>query len=161
MRYPRVLRFLSGASAYRVVASCVLAAAVLSAISDQCHGQFGPLWIGQWQRYEGGGQYSGTGPSVSPDGASVVYSTPATGHGDIYRYDRASKKNARLTLDPGYDGSPCYSKDGKEIFFVRELHDVGHVWVMNADGSHQRRLTDGLTYDVWASFSKSGEKVLL
>lgn len=161
MRYSPVPHFFCNPSMFGIVAACALMVGVLMAIPDECYGQGGPIWIGCWQRYEGGGDYPGTDPSVSPDGASVVYSTPATGHGDIYRYDRSIKKNVRLTTDPEYEGSPSYSRDGKRIIFVREKDNVGHLWVMDADGSHQRQITDGPTYDTGAALSKDGKKIVL
>ena len=53
-----------------------------------------------WDIYAGGGTYVGTHPSVSPDASSVVYSSPATGHGDIYRFDRRTGRGgSRHTED--------------------------------------------------------------
>src|ERR1700716_1245986 len=118
MRLPRTWLFLSVLSTYRLATSWALVIGVLIVLSDHCHGQGVPPWLGRWQHYEGGGAYSGTAPSASPDGKSVVYSTPVTGHGDIYRYDRTTRKNVRLTSDPEYDGEPQYSKDGKRVYFV-------------------------------------------
>jgi Tol biopolymer transport system component len=161
MQYTRGLFLLTKPRAYRVSTLVALTVVVFIAVSDHGRGQPGPLWIGAWQCYEGGGEYQGTNPAFSHNGASVIYSTPATGHGDIYRYDRATKKNVRLTSDPEYDGSPSPSKDGKQIFFIREKENVGHFWVMDVDGSHQRQLTDGPRYDVVASFSKNGKTILL
>ena len=54
----------------------------------------------RWDIHAGGGTYLGSHPSVSPDGLSIVYSTPATGHGDIYRFDRTTGKHVRLTTGP-------------------------------------------------------------
>ena len=39
-------------------------------------------------------------------------------------------------------GSPAWSPDGRKIAFVRVLRgDNSEIYVMNADGSNQRRLT--------------------
>jgi Tol biopolymer transport system component len=113
----------------------------------------------RWDIYAGGGEYLGTHPSISPDGLSVVYSTPATGHGDIYRFDRTSGENIRLTTDADYDGYPLVSKDGKHILFEHETNGISHLYVMDSDGNGQRPLTDGPTFDFGASFSKDGRTI--
>ena len=115
----------------------------------------------RWDIYAGGGSYMGTHPSVSPDGLSVVYSTPATGHGDIYRFDRTTGKNVQLTTCPEYDGYPLISRDGKHIIFeARETNGISHLYVMDLDGKNQRPLTDGPTFDFGASFSLDGQTIL-
>jgi Tol biopolymer transport system component len=113
----------------------------------------------RWDIYAGGGEYVGTHPSIAPDGLSVVYSTPATGHGDIYRFDRTTGKNIRLTTDPDYDGYPLFSTDGNHILFEHETNGLAHLYVMDADGNGQRPLTDGPTFDFGASFSADGRRI--
>jgi Tol biopolymer transport system component len=113
----------------------------------------------RWDIYAGGGEYVGTHPSVSPDGLSVVYSTPATGHGDIYRFDRTTGKNIRLTTDPDYDGYPLFFRDGKHILFEHETNGIAHLYVMDADGNGQKPLTDGPTFDFGACLSADGRRI--
>jgi len=114
----------------------------------------------RWDIYAGGGSYLGTHPSVSPDGLSIIYSTPATGHGDIYRFDRCTGKNIRLTAYPEYEGYPLFSRDGKNIIFERETEGIAHLWVMDADGRSQWPLTAGPTFDCDASLSKDGRTIV-
>ncbi len=114
----------------------------------------------RWDIFAGGGSYLGTHPSVSPDGLSVVYSTPATGQGDIYRFDRTTGRNVRLTTDPEYDGYPLFSRDGKHLLFEHEKNGVAHLYIMDADGESLRPLTDGPTFDFGASFSKDGRTIV-
>jgi Tol biopolymer transport system component len=123
-------------------------------------GQAVAPWIDRWARFAGGGEYTGTRPSFSPEGAFVVYSTPATGHGDLYRFDRRTGKNTRLTSGLGYHGDAVYSRDGKRIFFLEEANRVGHIWSMDADGSHRTRLTNGPTYDTISCFSRDGSMIV-
>jgi Tol biopolymer transport system component len=96
---------------------------------------------GRWDRYAGGGSYIGTRPSMSPDGSLIVYSSPATGHGDIYRINADGSQRTRLTSDPNYEGSPMFSFDGARICFMREDRGFGHIWIMDQDGKNQRQLT--------------------
>ncbi len=53
--------------------------------------------------------------------------------------DGSGRRN--LTLDPAYDGDPMWSPDGRRIAFVSNRDGVYGIYVMNADGSGQRRLT--------------------
>ncbi len=114
----------------------------------------------RWDIYAGGGSYRGTHPSVSPDGLAVVYSTPAAGHGDIYRFDRATGRSIRLTTDPDYDGYPLYSRDGRHILFEHESKGVSHLYTMDTDGKNKRPLTDGPTFDFGASYSNDGQTIV-
>ena len=114
---------------------------------------------GRWKIHAGGGTYVGTRPSFSPDATLVVYSTPATGHGDLYLFDRTAGKNIRLTSDPEYDGFAFFAGD-RRIVFERERGNIGHLWAMDADGSRQTQLADGPTDDAGAALSKDGRSIV-
>jgi TolB protein len=47
----------------------------------------------------------------------------------------------RLTDDPGMDINPFFSPDGLSIAFMSDRLGRTDIWVMNADGSGQRRVT--------------------
>jgi TolB protein len=113
--------------------------------------------VGRFSRWDhfGGGIWD-ISPSVSPDGGHVIYSSPATGHGDIYRMNIDGSGITRLTTHPNYEGDAKYSPDGKRICFIREDRGLGKVWVMNADGSGQRQVTTGDYYDSGPAFSPDG-----
>jgi TolB protein len=49
----------------------------------------------------------------------------------------------RLTFDPGIDTSPSYSPDGTQITFESDRSGTQQVYVMNADGSNQHRISFG------------------
>jgi Tol biopolymer transport system component len=46
----------------------------------------------------------------------------------------------RLTDNGNNDGLPTWSPDGKSIAYVSDAGGVWSIWVMNADGSNQRKL---------------------
>ena len=48
----------------------------------------------------------------------------------------------RLTNAPGEDTMPAFSPDGNRIAFVSSRDENRDVWVMDANGNNQRRLTD-------------------
>jgi Tol biopolymer transport system component len=97
--------------------------------------------------------------SFSPDGSRIAY----MGHGgddyDIYVADIESGASARLTDAPGSDGWPAWSPDGSAIAFKSQRDDCLYadadvdcwhgdepgehddIWIMDADGANQRRVT--------------------
>jgi hypothetical protein len=79
-----------------------------------------PVSGGRWEKHRSGEAYVGAHPVFSPDGAFVVYSTPASGHGDLYRYDRSTGRNTRLTADPEYE---VHSSLGQAL----ALGGLGHL----------------------------------
>jgi len=90
-----------------------------------------------------------TALSWSPDGAFLTYGErPAPGEpARIVRLDVATLEKheltARTTGDVLGDFAPSYSPDGRTIAFVRgpAVHANRDIWIMNADGSEQRRIT--------------------
>ncbi len=85
----------------------------------------------------------------------------------------------RLTDERGYDAEGSYSPDGEWIVFAstreafqRELSEeeakileinpayFGEIYIMRADGSEQRRLTDAPGYDGGPFFSADGSKIV-
>src|SRR5437899_1745016 len=99
---------------------------------------------------------------------------------DIFAARRDGARLRRLTDTPGYDAEAAYSPDGKKIVFcsLRDAYPTnklapeqlkrletdpawfGEVYIMNADGSDQRRLTRSPGYDGGPFFSPDGERIL-
>ncbi len=100
-------------------------------------------------------------------------------HFEIYDYDLESGAYRNLTNVTGYDAEGAYSPDGRLIVFAsnrraydRPLsekesavfeHDKSFfmdIYVMKADGSQVRRLTDTPGYDGGPFFSADGRKIV-
>ena len=100
--------------------------------------------------------------TLSPDGKTIVFTSLRDGDLDIYTMDVDGKHVKRLTHTLGYDGGPFFSPDGKQIVY-RAYHPqtaadssdyraliAEHlvrpvrmdIWVMDADGAHQRQVTN-------------------
>lgn len=102
--------------------------------------------------------------AYSPDGSKIVFcslrdaypiehlsagdkkrfETDPSYFGEIYIMNADGSGQTRLTHQPGYDGGPFFSPDGKRIIWrhFKENGLLADVYTMNLDGSDKRRLTD-------------------
>ena len=81
-------------------------------------------------------------PRWSPDGKWVLYSMSTGGRTDIYRISSAGGGTPqRLTNGPGINIGGSYSPDGSRIVFESDRSGSQQIYVMNADGSNQHRIS--------------------
>ncbi len=100
--------------------------------------------------------------TLSPDGKRLVFTSLRDGDLDIYTMNVDGSDVRRLTNRIGYDGGPFFSPDGSMIVYrswypatPQEITDYQallkqglvrpsrmELWVMNADGSNQRQVTN-------------------
>lgn len=78
----------------------------------------------------------------SPDGARLAYVAARGGSRviDVYTIAVAGGAETRLTHGEGHCDGPDYSADGTLIYYNCDRDGHAQIWVMNADGSDQRRL---------------------
>ncbi len=108
------------------------------------------------------------------------YSWDYDEHMDIFVAKRDGSKLRQLTKSPGYDAEGSYSPDGKHIVFcsLRDAYPTnklsaadskqlevdpsyfGEIYLMNADGSGQKRLTFTPGYDGGPFFSPDGQRII-
>lgn len=107
------------------------------------------------------------------------YSWDYDAHMDIFSANRNGSGRKRLTHADGYDAEGAYSPDGSKIVFCSlrqaygsDLSDehkkllaidpsyFGEIYIMNADGTNQTRLTDAPGYDGGPFFSPNGERII-
>ncbi|NUO07305.1 MAG: M28 family peptidase [Candidatus Brocadia sp.] len=101
-------------------------------------------------------------------------------HYDIFSARRDGSSLKRLTETHGYDAEGAYSPDGSKIVFcsLRDAYPAeklspedrkrletspayfGEIYLMNADGSSQKRLTNWAGYDGGPFFSPDGERII-
>jgi dipeptidyl aminopeptidase/acylaminoacyl peptidase len=127
-----------------LLATAATLAAALAPAAGAWPGTNGQVVFGA---YQGGGEFQarGLGLRIAPLGASRSERTP-------------------LTEDPG-DGEPQGSPDGRLVVFARasstepQNREPSTIYVIGADGSSLRPLTDGRHVDREPAFSASGERV--
>lgn len=81
-------------------------------------------------------------PSLSHDGKTVVFQVLMRDW-DIYSIDVEGKNLKKLALSLAQEVSPCFTPDDKKIIFISTQEgDIMKLFVMNRDGSNQKKLFD-------------------
>jgi len=75
---------------------------------------------------------------VSPDGRMVAFSLL----GDIYTMPITGGTPTRIAEGLAWEVQPRFSPDGRRIAFTSDRGGGDNIWIMNADGSDMRQLTD-------------------
>lgn len=76
-------------------------------------------------------------PAISPDGATVVF----TSQGDLWRVSADGGRAERLTAHAAYERDPVFSPDGQWLAFASDRGGSFDVYVMPAAGGRPERLT--------------------
>ena len=85
----------------------------------------------------------------APEQAQIAFQASGDGNWEIYVMDTDGGNQRRLTNSPGWDLMPKWSPDGQRIVFAHAdvkggewLPESCEIYVMDADGSNQRNLTN-------------------
>lgn len=102
----------------------------------------------------------GSDASLSPDGTKIVYcSSRETLYAEIYVMNSDGTGDHRITnINSGDACGPVWSHDGKKIaFYAFALSQPSRnpqIWVMDPDGSNQKKLTDHGMDPTWSPDDK-------
>lgn len=118
--------------------------------------------------------------TVSPDGKKIIFTSERDGDLDLYSMDVDGKNVKRLTDAVGYDGGAFYSPDSKMIVYRRSTPNTPaeiaryksllaqhlivpttfEIWVMNADGSNKRQVTNLASGSFAPYFTPDGKRII-
>jgi len=118
--------------------------------------------------------------TITLNGRKLVFTSMRDGDLDIYTMDADGKNVRRLTNELGYDGGPFWSYDGKQIVYRanhpktdKEKADYTEllkqnlirpttleIWVMNADGSNKRQVTNNGKANFGPYFFPDGNRII-
>jgi TolB protein len=118
--------------------------------------------------------------TISPDGKKIVFTSVRDGDLDIYSMDIDGKNVRRLTKEVGYDGGPFFSYDNQWIVYrahhPKSEKDVADyrgllkenlirpsqldIWVMKADGSGKRQITNNGKANFAPFFFPDGKRII-
>ncbi len=82
---------------------------------------------------------------------------------EMMNSDGTGRRRINKNFTASMQNAPIMSKDGSMILYTRRLTNnpnyYGELWVMNSDGSNDRRLCYGLTVYRGAAWSPNGSKI--
>jgi len=101
-------------------------------------------------------------PAFNHDGTKIAFSSHrGDGDGEIWVMDADGENPVKLTdtLITAQDSTPDWSPDGTKIAFSTNRDGNYNVYVMNADGTEQKRRTKKAADDYRPAFSPDGKKI--
>jgi len=105
----------------------------------------------------------------SPDGNRIAFASNLDGNYEIYVMNIDGSGQTRLTNNQASDFYPAWSPDGKQIAFYSKRDEPNpdscgsncnyEIYVMNANGSGQTRLTNNQAKDFGPAWSPDGKQI--
>jgi Tol biopolymer transport system component len=88
----------------------------------------------------------------------IAFTRRTAANSDIYVTDQTGAHETQLTYTKQFEAGPVWSPDGQKIAFLRSTSIPSYdLYVMNADGTHQTRLTG--VWEMDSAWSPDGQKI--
>ena len=102
----------------------------------------------------------GSAVNATTTGEGIIFSATTGGLSELSLYvsDSAGAQPHRLDIAPPVV-TAAWSPNGEQVAFARSDGDTLSIWVMNADGTAQRQLTNTDDGDISPAWSPNGEQV--
>jgi Tol biopolymer transport system component len=121
-----------------------------------------------WVADPGDISFAGEWPAVSPDGTTIAMSVA---HIDTFHTGWRSARHLDQALGfagplgsafrvSGVGTQPAWSPNGQRLAFVRISGGHAHLFVVNADGTEPRQITEGASDDEAPAWSPDGRRLV-
>jgi Tol biopolymer transport system component len=87
-----------------------------------------------------GGPVTGS-PRWSPDGQYLTFDSRPDGSADVFVVPAGGGQWRKVTTEKSNEVTPCFSADGKSIYFVSDRTGAWQVWKQAAEGGAARQIT--------------------
>ncbi len=102
-----------------------------------------------------------TGPSWSPDGSSLLYTTfYKSGYPDIYKINLTSRAKSPIATYRGTNTGGRFSPDGRKIAMALTSTGNSEIWVADRNGRNAQRLTRNKSIEASPSWSPDGRQLV-
>lgn len=107
-------------------------------------------------------------PEWSPDGKKIIFTSDRDHKSrEIYTMNKDGSGVVRVTENEFFEEVPTWSIDGRKILFTRQIKEQddtthaanGEIFIMDANGKNEKRLTFKKGYDSGAKFSPDGKRI--
>mgnify|MGYP001136101653 FL=1 len=98
--------------------------------------------------------------SWSPDGKTIVFTSPRHGGGNIYSIPVEGGEEKALTTGTGISDDPDFTPDGKYIYFNSDRSGNMQIWRMRPDGSDPEQMTFDDLENWTAHVSPDGKSIV-
>jgi TolB protein len=100
------------------------------------------------------------GPSFSPDGRRIAFTSDRRGNYDIYTMNAAGRDLRRITTNAGKDAFPSWSPNGRTLAFASNRTGDWELYTTNANGSgHLVQVTHRAGVDSLPVWSPDGTRL--